>query len=151
MSLTTITVPETNWEDATLHMPVKDRYAARELLPSEWNRIKDFEYFATGGLPPNDGHTKIFVSEYLPTGAIAWVWMVKEVILLEGFAVAPAHRRSLRAGMRLIQHVKEFLTSHHVRYPLTITTTDNLAQMTEKLGFQPIHGGVLHLWNLTED
>lgn len=127
------------------------QFEPRELPPAEWDKLADFEYFSIGGLPPNNGKTRIFVSEDPATGEIAWVWMVKDVVLLEGLAAAPAHRNNRRAGFRLIQYIRAFLKECGVLYPLTITTEDGIAQLTEKLGFEPIHGGVLHVWHLDRD
>jgi hypothetical protein len=108
-------------------------YTARELPPEEWDRLQ--------GLPiaealPDPASAAILVIER--DGQIVATWAALTTVHLEGCYIAPAHQKSLTAVKTLVHGMNTLLQARGLVQVLTVTQTDAVGHLAEKLGGQPL-------------
>lgn len=108
------------------------------LLPmDEWFRLADTELGPALHVLPDD--TRIVVVED-PDGDIVGCWALIRYVHVEGVWIAPSHRKRGRVAASLLAGMQQAARDWDVQAVLTAALTDDVRQLIDHLGGQPLPG-----------
>jgi hypothetical protein len=114
----------------------------RQLPVEEWERLRGLPIAAR--TMPDPERSFILVAE--DEGEIVGTWGVVFAPVLEGFWVAPAYRKK-SAAAKMWFLMKQTLTNWVIPQALTLVQTEDVADLAEHAGFEPLDG-ILYSLNL---
>lgn len=112
----------------------------RELPAAEWERLRAFEPFASGGLPDAPEHWRVIVAE--EAGTIVGFTCMYQTVHYEPIYIDPAHRHQPGLFAGLWRESKRIFDAHGIQL-IHVTVPNSLPsqqRMVERFGFIPADG-----------